>query len=157
MEPATRITARRCCSEQCRALFADTAAPAQRCSARHRRPPSFRRRSSMTTRGRLGGTAREKGRPMGNAKTIHEVTYDLLRELGLTTVFGNPGSTEETFLTNFPDDFTYVLGLRRRRWWPWPTDSPSPPASPPWSMCTPPRAWETRWATWWRRPRATPR
>src|SRR6202035_4037175 len=38
--------------------------------------------------------------------------YDLLRELGLTTVFGNPGSTEETFLKNFPDDFTYVLGLQ---------------------------------------------
>ena len=49
---------------------------------------------------------------MANAKTVHEVTYDLLRELGLTTVFGNPGSTEETFLKNFPDDFTYVLGLQ---------------------------------------------
>ena len=49
---------------------------------------------------------------MTDAKTIHEVTYDLLRELGLTTVFGNPGSTEETFLKNFPDDFTYVLGLQ---------------------------------------------
>ena len=48
---------------------------------------------------------------MTDAKSIHEVTYDLLRELGLTTVFGNPGSTEETFLKNFPDDFTYVLGL----------------------------------------------
>src|SRR6201998_1497883 len=49
---------------------------------------------------------------MADAKTIHEVTYDLLRELGLTTVFGNPGSTEETFLQNFPSDFTYVLGLQ---------------------------------------------
>jgi benzoylformate decarboxylase len=49
---------------------------------------------------------------MGNGKTVHEVTYDLLRELGLTTVFGNPGSTEQTFLKDFPDDFTYVLGLQ---------------------------------------------
>ncbi len=49
---------------------------------------------------------------MTGAKSVHEVTYDLLRELGLTTVFGNPGSTEETFLKNFPDDFTYVLGLQ---------------------------------------------
>ncbi len=49
---------------------------------------------------------------MANKKTVHEVTYDLLRELGLTTVFGNPGSTEQTFLKNFPDDFTYVLGLQ---------------------------------------------
>src|SRR3954467_13510563 len=52
------------------------------------------------------------GRTMADQKTVHEVTYDLLRSLGLTTVFGNPGSTEETFLKNFPDDFTYVLGLQ---------------------------------------------
>lgn len=45
-------------------------------------------------------------------KTIHQVTYELLRELGLTTVFGNPGSTEQTFLKDFPEDFTYVLGLQ---------------------------------------------
>ncbi|HEX6478087.1 MAG TPA: benzoylformate decarboxylase [Ktedonobacteraceae bacterium] len=44
--------------------------------------------------------------------TIREATYDLLRTLGLTTVFGNPGSTEETFLQNFPSDFSYVLGLQ---------------------------------------------
>ena len=49
---------------------------------------------------------------MADKKTVHDVTYDLLRSLGLTTVFGNPGSTEETFLKNFPDDFTYVLGLQ---------------------------------------------
>lgn len=49
---------------------------------------------------------------MTEAKTVHQVTYDLLRTLGLTTVFGNPGSTEQTFLQNFPDDFTYVLGLQ---------------------------------------------
>jgi benzoylformate decarboxylase len=49
---------------------------------------------------------------MANGKTVHEVTYDLLRKLGLTTVFGNPGSTEQTFLKNFPDDFTYILGLQ---------------------------------------------
>ena len=44
--------------------------------------------------------------------TIREATYDLLRTLGLTTVFGNPGSMEETFLQHFPSDFTYVLGLQ---------------------------------------------
>src|ERR1700730_9745015 len=49
---------------------------------------------------------------MADQRTVHDVTYDLLRKLGLTTVFGNPGSTEETFLKNFPDDFTYVLGLQ---------------------------------------------
>lgn len=49
---------------------------------------------------------------MADAETVHTVTYDLLRTLGLTTVFGNPGSTEQTFLQDFPDDFTYVLGLQ---------------------------------------------
>ncbi len=44
--------------------------------------------------------------------TVHEVTYRLLRKLGLTTVFGNPGSTEQPFLKNFPKDFQYVLGLQ---------------------------------------------
>ena len=38
---------------------------------------------------------------MAEVKTVHEVTYDLLRALGLTTVFGNPGSTEQTFLKDW--------------------------------------------------------
>ena len=45
------------------------------------------------------------------SKTVREVTYQLLRELGLTTIFGNPGSTEETFLKDFPFDFTYIQTL----------------------------------------------
>lgn len=45
-------------------------------------------------------------------RTVRSVTYDLLRSLGLTTVFGNPGSTEQPFLQEFPDDFTYVLALQ---------------------------------------------
>ena len=44
--------------------------------------------------------------------TVRDATFDLLRRLGLTTIFGNPGSTEEPFLQDFPDDFTYVLGLQ---------------------------------------------
>jgi benzoylformate decarboxylase len=44
--------------------------------------------------------------------TVHQATYNLLRRLGLTTVFGNPGSTEQPFLKNFPKDFQYVLGLQ---------------------------------------------
>jgi benzoylformate decarboxylase len=46
------------------------------------------------------------------ASTVRSVTFDLLRELGLTTVFGNPGSTEQPFLQRFPDDFAYVLALQ---------------------------------------------
>jgi benzoylformate decarboxylase len=49
---------------------------------------------------------------MADERTVHDVTYDLLRTLGLTTMFGNPGSTEQTFLRDFPDDFTYVLALQ---------------------------------------------
>lgn len=45
-------------------------------------------------------------------QTIWAVTYDLLRALGLTTIFGNPGSTEQPFLKNFPADFRYILGLQ---------------------------------------------
>lgn len=45
-------------------------------------------------------------------RTIREVTHDLLRQLDLTTFFGNPGSTEETFLKDFPSDFRFVLALQ---------------------------------------------
>lgn len=44
--------------------------------------------------------------------TVRDVTRDLLRKLGMTTVFGNPGTTEVPFLTGWPDDFRYVLGLQ---------------------------------------------
>jgi Thiamine pyrophosphate enzyme, N-terminal TPP binding domain len=44
--------------------------------------------------------------------TVHEATYNLLRRLELTTIFGNPGSTDQPFLKNFPKDFQYVLGLQ---------------------------------------------
>ncbi|MDE1957446.1 MAG: benzoylformate decarboxylase, partial [Betaproteobacteria bacterium] len=36
----------------------------------------------------------------------------LLRELGIDTVFGNPGSTELPMFRDFPADFRYVLGLQ---------------------------------------------
>lgn len=44
--------------------------------------------------------------------TIRENTYDLLRQLKITIICGNPGSTEEPFLMNFPKDFTYILALQ---------------------------------------------
>jgi benzoylformate decarboxylase len=44
--------------------------------------------------------------------TVREATYDLLRAHGMTTMFGNPGSTELPMLADFPDDFRYVLGLQ---------------------------------------------
>ena len=44
--------------------------------------------------------------------SVREAVFDLLRGLGMTTVFGNPGSTELPFLDRWPDDFRYVLGLQ---------------------------------------------
>ena len=46
--------------------------------------------------------------------TVREVTYQLLRDLGMTTIFGNPGSTELPFLRDMPQDFRYVLALHER-------------------------------------------
>ena len=44
--------------------------------------------------------------------TVREATFDLFRKHGMTTMFGNPGSTELPMLADFPDDFEYVLGLQ---------------------------------------------
>jgi benzoylformate decarboxylase len=44
--------------------------------------------------------------------TVRESVFALLREFGLTTVFGNPGSTELPMFRDFPADFRYVLGLQ---------------------------------------------
>jgi benzoylformate decarboxylase len=44
--------------------------------------------------------------------TVREATIELLRSLGLTTVFGNPGSTELPFFKSWPTDFRYILGLQ---------------------------------------------
>ncbi len=44
--------------------------------------------------------------------TVREAVFELLRGRGMTTIFGNPGSTELPFLTEFPEDFRYVLGLQ---------------------------------------------
>jgi len=46
--------------------------------------------------------------------TVRAMTYQVLRELGMTVIFGNPGSTELPFLRDMPSDFKYVLGLHER-------------------------------------------
>lgn len=47
-----------------------------------------------------------------DTNTVQQVTFRLLRELNMTKVFGNPGSTELNFLNNFPEDFEYILALQ---------------------------------------------
>jgi len=44
--------------------------------------------------------------------TVRAVVLDLLRAFGITTIFGNPGSTELPLFRDFPKDFRYVLGLQ---------------------------------------------
>ena len=48
----------------------------------------------------------------GDRVTVRQATLDLLRQLSMTTVFGNPGSTELPLLDRWPNDFRYVLGLQ---------------------------------------------
>src|SRR5919107_3279798 len=44
--------------------------------------------------------------------TVREAVFEMWRERGMTTIFGNPGSTELPMLADFPEDFRYVLGLQ---------------------------------------------
>lgn len=44
--------------------------------------------------------------------TVREAVLDLLRAFNMTTIFGNPGSTELPLFLDFPQDFRYVLGLQ---------------------------------------------
>jgi benzoylformate decarboxylase len=44
--------------------------------------------------------------------TVRSAVIDLLRAFGMTTVFGNPGSTELPMFRDFPSDFKYVLALQ---------------------------------------------
>ena len=43
---------------------------------------------------------------------MRAATHALLRDLGMTTVFGNPGSTELRLFRDWPPDFRYVLALQ---------------------------------------------
>ena len=45
------------------------------------------------------------------ARTVRDAAFDVMRRFGMTTIFGNPGSTEIPFLTGLPPDIHFVLGL----------------------------------------------
>jgi benzoylformate decarboxylase len=55
-----------------------------------------------------------RGKPKTSSAsvTVKDATLDLLRAFGIKKVFGNPGSTELPFLSDWPDDIDYVLGLQ---------------------------------------------
>ena len=44
--------------------------------------------------------------------TVCEAVFSLLRSFRMTTIFGNPGSTELPMFRSFPNDFRYVVGLQ---------------------------------------------
>jgi benzoylformate decarboxylase len=44
--------------------------------------------------------------------TVRDASFDLFRAQGMTTIFGNPGSTELPMLAELPEDFRYVIGLQ---------------------------------------------
>ena len=82
---------------------------------------------------------------MTRQTTVREAVFELLRAFGMTTVFGNPGSTELPMFRDFPADFRYVLALQesiarrhggRLR--------PGHAATRRWSTCTPRPASATR-------------
>jgi benzoylformate decarboxylase len=44
-------------------------------------------------------------------RTVRDAALGVMRRHGLTTIFGNPGSTEIPFLVDLPPDLSFVLGL----------------------------------------------
>jgi benzoylformate decarboxylase len=52
--------------------------------------------------------------PTASKKTlpVRDAVFDLRRELGINTIFGNPGSTELAFLTPWPADLRYAGATR---------------------------------------------
>src|SRR6266480_588834 len=66
-----------------------------------------RRRVDQTQRGRGHGSRPSLAPGIGSRPmaTIREITFELFREHGMTTIFGNPGSTELPMLAEFPEDF----------------------------------------------------
>ena len=75
--------------------------------------------------------------------TARAAFFEQLRRLGLTTVFGKPGSTEETMLADFPGDFRYVLGRQGASVVAMADGYARPRVRRPWSTCTRPPAWGT--------------
>ena len=57
-------------------------------------------------------SSRKSAKTTGASVTVKHATLDLLRAFGIKKMFGNPGSTELPFLSDWPDDIDYVLGLQ---------------------------------------------
>ena len=49
---------------------------------------------------------------MTQPATVRDAVFALFRAFRMTTVFGNPGSTELPMFRDFPEDFSYSLALQ---------------------------------------------
>jgi benzoylformate decarboxylase len=56
--------------------------------------------------------SRKPANTTGVSVSVKDATLNLLRAFKIQKVFGNPGSTELPFLSDWPDDIDYVLGLQ---------------------------------------------
>jgi benzoylformate decarboxylase len=57
-------------------------------------------------------SSRKPAKSTRSLVSVKQATLDLLRGFKIAKVFGNPGSTELPFLSDWPDDIDYVLGLQ---------------------------------------------
>jgi benzoylformate decarboxylase len=54
----------------------------------------------------------QKREKQDDMTTVRAATFAILDQLGMTTIFGNPGSTELPMFRDFPAHFRYILGLQ---------------------------------------------
>src|SRR4030081_319578 len=57
-------------------------------------------------------SSRKSAKSSSSSVSVKDATLNLLRAFGIRKVFGNPGSTELPFLSDWPGDIDYVLGLQ---------------------------------------------
>src|SRR5437660_7060591 len=57
-------------------------------------------------------SSRKPAKSTSASVSVKDATLNLVRAFGIQKVFGNPGSTELQFLSDWPDDIDYVLGLQ---------------------------------------------
>ena len=76
-------------------------------SASGRVPPA----TSLIRRARTPSRNPRGASPLRPGASVRDAALDVLRTLGSTAIFANPGSTEVPLLTNLPESFRFVLGL----------------------------------------------
>jgi len=91
--------------------------------------------------------SRKQAKTTSKSVTVKDATLGLLRAFGIRRVFGNPGSTELPFLSDWPDDIDYVLGLQEASVIGMADATRRRPAMPASSTFIPPPASATRSAT----------